>query len=284
MEARSFADPALFRRIADPLLLRNEARNNLIIGITGTLVTRPEVHPEFHLWLVEASDRPVAAAAMTPPHNLMLADPATEEALASLVEAVAASGVDVPGALGNEPSVRRFVDVWSERTGQVATKTMSHGVFSIDRVEEVPEVPGGPRPADAEDVDLLIDWIVAFRQEADPDSSTEGIPVAVRSRLQRDGSQSGFWIWEVDGVPVSLSGHGGETPNGIRIGPVYTPELYRRHGYATALVATQSAWLLDHGHRFCFLYTDLANRTSNSIYQKIGYRTVAEASRYSFRS
>jgi uncharacterized protein len=283
MEARSFADPALFRRIADPLLLRDEARNNLIIGITGTLVTRPEVYPEFHLWLVEASEKPVAAAAMTPPHNLILSDPATEEALAPLAEMVAESGVGVPGTVGNEPSVRRFVDIWSERTGQVATKTMSHGVFAIDRVEEVPEVPGGPRAADAEDLDLLIDWIVAFREEADPDSPTERVPVAVRSRLHRDGSQSGFWIWELDGVPVSLSGHGGETPNGIRIGPVYTPERYRRHGYATALVAAQSAWLLEHGHRFCFLYTDLANPPSNSIYQKIGYRTVAEASRFTFR-
>jgi len=283
MEARSFADPALFRRTADPLLLPHEARNNLILGITGTLVTRPEVYPEFHLWLVEESEMPVAAAAMTPPHNLILSDPATEEALEPLAEVVAESGVDVPGTVGNEPWVGRFVASWLLRVGQAATKTMSHGVYSIDRVLDVPEVPGGSRPADAEDLDLLIDWVSAFRNEADPHSPTDRIPVAVRSRLQSSGSQTGFWMWEIDGVPVSLSGHGGQTPNGIRIGPVYTPERYRRQGYATALVAAQSAWLLDHGHRFCFLYTDLANPTANSIYTKIGYRRVAEASRYTFQ-
>lgn len=266
------------------MLLRQEARNNLILGVTGTLVTRPEVYPEFHLWLVEDSELPVAAAAMTPPHNLILAEPETDEALEPLVEAVTRSRVDVPGIVGNQPSVRRFVDVWEDRNDHTPIKTMSHGVFAVDEVEELPEVAGGPRPAGVEEVDFLIDWVKAFLDEADPDAPTDRTPVAVRSRLQGDGTQSGYWIWEVDGIPVSLSGHGGPTPNGIRIGPVYTPEQHRRHGYATSLVAAQSRWLLDQGHRFCFLYTDLANPTANSIYTRIGYRQVAEATRYSLRT
>ncbi|MBW3667007.1 MAG: hypothetical protein KY394_05360, partial [Actinobacteria bacterium] len=251
MEARSFADPALFRRSADPLLLRHEARNNLILGVTGTLVTRPEVYPEFHLWLVEECDEPVAAAAMTPPQNLLLADPDTEAALASLAEVIAGSGVDMPGILGNEPWVGRFVEIWAETTGQEAVETVSHGVFAIDEVEDVPVVPGGPRPASSEDLDLLTGWVLAFHEEADPRAPTERIPTTVRSRLPGDGLQAGFWIWELEGVPMSLSGHGGQTPSGIRIGPVYTPEPHRRHGYATALVAAQSRWLLENGHRYC---------------------------------
>jgi predicted GNAT family acetyltransferase len=86
----------------------------------------------------------------------------------------------------------------------------------------------------------------------------------------------------VDGEIVSLSGHSGPTPNGIRIGPVYTPPDLRGNGYATTLVARQSQWLLDNGHRYCFLYTDLANPRSNSIYQRIGYRQIAESAQYRF--
>jgi uncharacterized protein len=48
------------------------------------------------------------------------------------------------------------------------------------------------------------------------------------------------------------------------------------------LVAAQTQWLLDHGKRFCFLFTDLANPTSNAIYERIGYRKVAEAVDYRF--
>jgi predicted GNAT family acetyltransferase len=35
--------------------------------------------------------------------------------------------------------------------------------------------------------------------------------------------------------------------------------------------------MLDEGRRFCFLYTDLANPTSNRIYTAIGYEPVTDA-------
>jgi uncharacterized protein len=39
--------------------------------------------------------------------------------------------------------------------------------------------------------------------------------------------------------------------------------------------------LLD--NRYCCLYTDLANPTSNAIYYRIGYRPVCDAAEYFFR-
>ena len=92
----------------------------------------------------------------------------------------------------------------------------------------------------------------------------------------------GTWLWEVDGQPVALSGYGGRTPRGIRIGPVYTPPSARRQGYATALVAEQTEWLLAGGRDFCFLFTDMSSPTPNSIYRRIGYRKIADALRYGF--
>ena len=94
-------------------------------------------------------------------------------------------------------------------------------------------------------------------------------------------------LWEVDGASVSLAGWGGPTPNGIRVGPVYTPPELRGRGYATALTAEVSQRLLDGrlfvgGRRFCFLYTDLANPTSNAIYERIGYERIAEAAEIVF--
>ena len=41
--------------------------------------------------------------------------------------------------------------------------------------------------------------------------------------------------------------------------------------------------LLEGGRRFCFLFTDLANPTSNSIYQRIGYRPITDIDQWSFR-
>jgi predicted GNAT family acetyltransferase len=75
---------------------------------------------------------------------------------------------------------------------------------------------------------------------------------------------------------------GGSTPNGRRVGAVYTPLRHRRRGYATALVASLSQVLLDGGAKACFLFTDLANPVSNSIYAKIGYRPVADIAEIDF--
>jgi len=88
-------------------------------------------------------------------------------------------------------------------------------------------------------------------------------------------------LWE-DGGTVSLAGCGGLTANGIRVGPVYTPPELRRRGYASALTAALTRELLAGGRRFCFLFTDLGNPTSNSIYRQVGYEPVADVDQWAF--
>jgi hypothetical protein len=39
---------------------------------------------------------------------------------------------------------------------------------------------------------------------------------------------------------------------------------------------------LDSGRRYCFLFTDVANETSNRIYAAVGYEPIRDISRYSF--
>jgi hypothetical protein len=88
-------------------------------------------------------------------------------------------------------------------------------------------------------------------------------------------------LWD-DGEPVSMAGATGPTPNGIRISAVYTPPSQRRHGYASALVVALSQAQLDAGRRFCFLFTDLRNLTSNHIYQAAGYEPVVDITELRF--
>ena len=134
---------------------------------------------------------------------------------------------------------------------------------------------GSPRVATAEDTELLVAWVEAFADEISlgAPSTTSDAERMVEARLA--GPNSGFLLWEDDG-PASLAGWGGPTPNGVRIGPVYTPPDRRSRGYGSAVTAAVSADQLDAGRRFCFLYTDLANPTSNAIYQRIGYRPMSD--------
>jgi predicted GNAT family acetyltransferase len=126
--------------------------------------------------------------------------------------------------------------------------------------------------------------MTAFTYEALRGSDDPGrIERSVDARLGAEGV-GGICLWVTDGQPVSLAGFGGPTPNGLRIGPVYTPPRQRRHGYGSAVTAAASQVALDHGKRFCFLYTDLANPTSNAIYMRLGYRPVCDSREIAFRS
>jgi uncharacterized protein len=281
MDVRRPSDPSEFLAAASPLLLHDEARHNLILGLAGTLRDQPDRYDEFRLWLVERSGDIVAAALQTPPHNLVLAEPSNVSALDALADAIAQDGFDLPGVVAAIPEVDRFADSWETRTRATRVRRVSQRIYRLTKLRAPDDVPGTARVATAADVSLLVDWVEAFADEAlqrapGPDSETERI---VTSRLR--GRESGFMLWE-DSGPVSLAGWGGPTPNGIRVGPVYTPPDKRARGYGSAVTAAVSEMQLSRGRQFCFLYTDLDNPTSNSIYMRIGYEPVCDSVEYAF--
>ena len=283
MEVVRLSDPTEFLRRTGSLLEQSEARHNLLYGILGTIVEVPGVYEDFVLWVVEDAGRPVAAAVQTLPHPPVIADAATESAANALARAMAPMAGAVAGLRANVPTDRWFIDAWVSRTGDTAELEMAQGVFELTEVVPQPAPPGAIRPGRADDLDLLVDWFVAFVIEAIPAETIDRDQFAANVQRRIDGERgSGVWIWERDGQPVSFSAHGNPTPNGMRVGPVYTPPGHRGNGYASAVVAHQSAALLAAGRRFCFLYTDLANPTSNAIYERIGYRRIGDAAAWRF--
>ena len=152
-------------------------------------------------------------------------------------------------------------------------------IYRLERVLPPPPASGAPRVATTSDRVLLAGWFQSFVSESIPGQD------ATYETAQRnaDGwiAGGGLWVW-VDGAPVAMAGAGGRTPNGVRISAVYTPPERRRRGYASALVAALSQAQLDAGLKYCFLYTDLANATSNRIYRNIGYEAVSDVDQYHF--
>jgi uncharacterized protein len=284
MEVLRPGDAVEFLRLAGALLERDEARNQLPLGIAGNLVARPDAFEVVRFWVVRDGDEPVAAAVRTDPFNLVLGDPSSETALGPLLDAVAADDPEVPGIVGNVPFVEPSAERLVGASGRTAERILSQGVYGLTAVREVERAPGEPHPAGPKDRALLLDWLRAFVTEAvpDPDETFRRMERTLESRFGIESA--GFWLWQDGGRPVSLAGFSGPTPTGIRIGPVYTPPGLRRRGYATTLVADLSAWLLERGHRACFLYTDLANPTSNRIYVEIGYERVCDAMEFVFRA
>jgi uncharacterized protein len=282
MRVRRFDDAESFREVAIPYLVRDEARHNLMLGISSTLVQKPGLYPVFDLWVVSDGEDVAAVAVRTPPLNLVLAQPATDAALDALVDRLLSEGQDLPGVVAALPELDAFVSAWTTGRDVDTEIVFRHGIYELREVMHVPSAGGGARPATPDDRDLAIGWALAFADEVLPEELDRERHVRlVEARLQAS-EDSGLWIWEDDEEPVSLSGYGGSTPHGIRIGPVYTRPDRRGRGYATSLVAEQSRWLIGTGRSLCFLYTDLDNPTSNALYRRIGYRMVAEAKEVRF--
>src|SRR5262245_54584592 len=105
MEILRPKDAAAFLELARPLLERDEARNQLPLGIAATLTEHPEAYDLVRFWVAGEQDRPVAAALRTEPYNLVLADPQPGVDLEPLLEAVLADDPGVPGVIGNAPNV-----------------------------------------------------------------------------------------------------------------------------------------------------------------------------------
>jgi predicted GNAT family acetyltransferase len=268
------ADSASFLASASKLLLADEPRHNLILGLCATLAESPTTYPEFGLWTVDDASRCVAAALITPPHNLVLARPSSEAALDFMARELHGKRAELPGVTGALPEAERFAAVWRELTGSRTRVRMRQAIYRITSPRAPANVPGAMRPATADDRALLTGWVRGFESEAFEEAPPGAPEEVVDSRLA--SAQAGIALW-VDGEPVSMAGFSGPTPHGIRIGPVYTPPERRRRGYASALVAALSAKLLAEGRDYCFLYTDLANPTSNKIYTDVGYAHVCES-------
>jgi GNAT superfamily N-acetyltransferase len=282
MDVARLDDPAAFLDLAGPFARRAEGRNQLVLGIAANAAAGRHGFSPFRGWVV-VDGEPVAAAVWTTPRNPVIADPASDEALSTLIEAIVEDARDAPGVTGNVPAVDRFVEAWTSRTGETATVTLHQGVWELDHVKDVARPPGLAEPATLDEADLVTKWFIDFEAEAIPHHEPPAwadVHASIEERLTDE--VSGAWVWRVDGEPVSIAGFSGTTGTGIRVGPVYSPPECRRRGYATALVAALSAYLLASGYQRCFLYTDLANPTANRIYATIGYRQVAESSMLAF--
>jgi predicted GNAT family acetyltransferase len=261
--------------------MRHEAQNmiplgNLMIGYEGKDKTgwRDPAH-----WLMAAvSDGTEIrlVALMTPPYNLTLyaaENQINDAALDCLVDALLEAGAPVPGVVTEKTLAEAFARTYCAAAGlDYATGTRQR-IYELREVN--PAVPSGQiRLAMESDMAFLPYWCEGFA------SDCFGSPFSVQTDPEpyRYLISAGNLYILMDGdTPVSMAKITRELQTVCGVGYVYTPPYFRGKGYATACVAALSRLILDRGFASCVLYTDLANPTSNSIYQKIGYRPLCDS-------
>lgn len=285
MKLRVFDDPQQFSTHVEPYLMAHEAEHCLLLGILGGVIRNPGFYAEMpYMAFIENADQVVAVAMRTPPARLLLSIVSDLTALSVIADALCESNATVPGVFAPKAVAAAFAEYWTKRTGRLTRLAFNERVYRLDKVSPVHGVAGGMREATISDAALLVDWLIDFTNEALPIHaiSREDAERSVNLRFDAPPDRAAWRLWIVDNQPVAMAGFHGRTPNAARLGPVYTPPQFRKRGYGSALTAALSQEILDTGRQFVTLFTDLANPTSNHIYQQIGYQPVLDWDEYLF--
>ena len=228
--------------------------------------------------VLESEGEVRAAYLRTPPYPLNVT-PLTPEEADSLAAHLAGLGRPVPGVIGERSTIDAVARSWEEHTGATATLHLRQRLYRLSTLTVPQPVPEGkPRVAGEADREQLVRWYGEF-MEAIGESGAERAEGWADARISYGGTT--FWE-DADGTPVAMAGVTPMVAGQVRVAPVYTPAHLRGRGYAGAVTAEVSRAALAAGAAEVLLFTDLANPTSNALYQRIGYRAVADFGVYDF--
>lgn len=262
------AGPGDFLQRAESWLLASEAEHNLHLSLAYVRRDAGATGADVLFGTVEQDGDLVGCVIRTPPHKLLITS-MPPEAAPDIVGPVAELYDEIPAVLGPADSAVAVASAWTALKGGGWETGMQQRIYRLDQVEPVRPVPGAMRLATMDDLELLTDWGTGFARDAGHAF------LLAREQVNRMIERQDPHIWQ-DESPASMAVAQGATPNGCRVGYVYTPPELRGRGYASALVARLSQRMLDSGMTFCVLYTDLGNPTPNAIYQRIGYNAICD--------
>jgi RimJ/RimL family protein N-acetyltransferase len=261
------ADVDAYDRATGPVLRADPAKHTISLTIIETARARGYADALYGWW-TGADGAVTGAVSHTPPFPLLLGV-VPDIAMRPLVTQLLDIGRRPSGVGGPSALAAQFGAVWTSIAGGQATLHDALRLYRLG-VLRAPSVVGRARPATEDDLELLVRWHAAF-VGAIGQTPTES-RVAVVDRL----SFGGWMLWEdAAGVPVSMAGRSRPAAGVSRVAPVYTPAEHRRHGYAAGVTAAVSAAALQVADGVV-LFTDLANPTSNALYQRLGYQPVTD--------
>ena len=269
------------------VMMRHEAQNlvplgNVIIGNEGKDKTGWRDPANWFMATISDGTGIKLTAIMTPPHNLTLYatnNEINDEAINRLVDGLLMNGIIINGVMTESDLALRFAKAYTISKGIKYKVNKNQRIYELCEVN--PDIPsiGNLRSARESDMAFLPYWSEGFNNDcfgSNPAVSSDA------GHYRYDISTGNLYILEFNNTPVSMAKINRKMMTVCGVGYVYTPPYFRGRGYATSCVAEISRLILERGFTKCVLYTDLANPTSNSIYQKIGYDPICDSMEIKF--
>ncbi|GHB70821.1 N-acetyltransferase [Streptomyces cirratus] len=265
-------DFAAFVAAAGPAVAARPVENTSLLTAMDALERRGPTaygpHTPFFGWWTGADGTVSGGLLCTPVRPLLLG-----AVPAGAVEALGAALAVEPLLAGVDAlNVRRrdavaLAGAWG-KPSRIEAEARLYRLAGLLAPHPLPQ--GRSLPATETHLPLLVEWVDAFKRESgEPGSASE---TTLRDRI----SYGGMVLWEHAGTPVSMAGFFRPVGSVSRIGPVYTPPELRGRGYAAGVTHAVSEATYAAGATEVLLFADLANPTSNGVYQRLGYTPVED--------
>jgi len=280
MLIKSFQDPVEFFNHVNEFLLLHEAENSIIFSNIEGIISKRYTGNNLMI-SVEIKGELLLVAIMTPPHNLVLSYTRTMKSIDQLIRFLVSNNIEIPGILAFKKGAKRFVKLWTKKKKVSYKLVMNEKVYKLETVDERYLGHHNFNPVGLSYENLILKWLKLFIEEALPHENSEIDEELRKITRQRIENECYYMLFDNEN-PVSMVHKARKTPNGNLINQVFTPSNLRGRGYATEAVAKISKHLLEEGNKYCFLFTDLSNPTSNKIYQDVGYKPIIDMDQYNF--
>jgi predicted GNAT family acetyltransferase len=277
------ADLAQFRAETIPVLAADPAANTQLLTVFDRLYREGphafgERDPDLLTWYGPQGGIE-AALLRTPPYAFILVGAPSAACVAALVGLLLDPGTGLDGREMNVPGeiAQELAGAWTARTASTPRVSERNRLYRLAQPRDPEPMPAGRAGlAEPAHVPAVARFLLAFWTELEHTAPRDLAMTAQRIAAARV-AEGNFVLWfDADGAPVSVAGFTPIVAGTGRIGPVYTPPELRGRGYAGAVTAAAGRILYERGAAEVLLFTDLANPTSNALYQRIGYRAVTD--------
>ncbi|MDD8001711.1 GNAT family N-acetyltransferase [Bacillus cereus] len=258
-----------FKKEVIPFLEKNEQENNLILGVLQ-MVQQPifmgvaKQEEEVAVVFLQTEEKKQIIVAIS---EVMGVD------IKELAKELTKVYPDIPGLIGNKKVVQRLAEEIAVLENKKMNVVMEQGVYALQQVKKKWTEEGIFREINSDELPVIEKWIYQFCEDVNLPTTKEEAEQTAHTLI----TNHRLFGLEIDGKLVSVAAKTRPTKNNITVNFVYTPKEERKKGYASNCVAALSQRMLDEGYKTTTLYTDLANPTSNKIYQEIGYEQIAES-------
>jgi predicted GNAT family acetyltransferase len=270
MSIRAYKTPQQFLDDTEEILEQKEVENNLILGICNGFADKSKAY-EGCVFINSFEDRKIQATSIKTISKAVVSGTTKDvQYIKGLADYYLDNNIELTGAVSESFYSTEFSDFYGKR--QIGKIILI--VHKLTSVNGLPLTTGRFETANADDIDLIAEWTIGFEKDA------KAFPIKTKEQALKTTQErialGNLFKWVDKGEIVSIAAIVRKTRHLGIVGLVYTPDESRGKGYATSCVQKLSEHILQNGFKYCALFTDKSNPTSNHIYKKIGYFPITE--------